>query len=218
MTATEIVERMVRADNDRIAAFVGYTGTRRYHFENESFGKRADMTVRVTCNSTGAKTFAVLDESGSGFVRRKVIRRMIDAEQEASEKREHEQTRIIPQNYDFRLIGTDITGERPAYVLEITPKTNNKFLVRGRIWVDAEDFAIARVEGSPAKSVSFWVHSVTVVQRYTRVGKLWLPVSNESLAKVRIFGPTEVRINYFDYIIGTPETGLKQVSGTLEQR
>ena len=65
----------------------------------------------------------MVSESGSGFVRNHIIRRMIDAEREASENAEHEQTGIIPQNYDFRLLGTDETEGRPSYVLKISPKT-----------------------------------------------------------------------------------------------
>ena len=205
LTADGIVARMVLADNQRLAAFAGYPGARRYHFENGKFGKSADVLVRLRCDAAGAKTFEVVDESGSPFVRNKVIRRMIDAEREASEQGEHQQTRIIPLNYDFRLLGLDTIEGRPAYVLEINPKTDNKYLVRGRIWVDAEDFAIARVEGSPARSFSFWVRSVHVVQQYKRVGPLWLPVTNESDAKVRIFGSTELKIDYFDYVLNTQQ-------------
>ena len=212
MTVNEIVDRIVRADNERLAAFAGYTGMRRYQFQNAQVGKHAEMTVRVVCTSTGAKTFEVLEESGSGFVRRKVFQKMIDAEREASEKGEHEKTRIIPENYKFRLVGFDLGGQRPAYMLEITPKTDNGFLVRGRIWVDVEDFAIARVEGSPARSVSFWVRSVHIVHQYQRFGKQWLPVTNESLATVRIFGPTEVKIEYFDYMVRPVSARLGQIS------
>ena len=75
-------------------------------------------------------------------------------------------------------------------------------MVRGRIWVDAEDFAITRLEGSPAKNPSFWIHSVQVVHRYDRFGKFWLPVSNQSRADARIFGLTEVGIEYFAYLVG----------------
>ncbi len=200
LTAPEIVERMVRADHERLSALSGYTGTRRYRFENQRFGKRAEMTVRVTCDRQGAKTFEVIAESGSGFVRHRIIRKMIDAEREASQKGEQEQTRILPANYDFRLIGTDISNGRASYVLEITPKTRNKFLICGRIWVDAEDSAIARFEGSPAKNPSFWVRSVQVVHRYERTGRFWLPVMNQSRANARIFGATDVDIEYFDYV------------------
>ena len=206
LTAPEIVERMVRADKERQAALAGYTGVRRYRFENKNFNKRAELTTHVACDSSGAKTFEVTAESGSLFVRRHIIRRMIDAEREASQKGEHEQTRIVPDNYDFRLIGTDTLDGRRSYVLEISPKTQNRFLIRGRVWVDADDFAIARIEGQPAKSPSFWIRSVQVVQRYERIGPFWLPVMNESKAEVKIFGATEVVIEYFDYFTSIRET------------
>ena len=161
LTAPEIVERMVQADNDRLAALAGYTGVRRYRFENKKSNKRAELTTRVVCDNTGAKTFEVISESGSGFVRNHIIHKMMDAEQEASQKAERQETRIIPNNYDFRLIGTEILDGRTSYVLEVNPKTRNKFLIRGRIWVDAEDFAIARVEGQPANQLPIRAFAIT---------------------------------------------------------
>jgi hypothetical protein len=201
LTVADVVDRMVQADNERVAVFSGYTGMRRYSFDNKTFKKRAEMTVRVTCASTGAKTFEVVTESGSGFVRGRIIGQMIEAERGASEKGEQQQTRIVPRNYDFRLLRTDVLEGRPQYVLEISPKTRNQYMVRGHIWVDAEDFAITRIEGSPAKNPSFWIRSIRVVHRYERIGQFWLPKSNHSRAEARIFGPTEVRIDYFDYVI-----------------
>ncbi len=200
LTAAEIVDRMVRADNERLAALSGYTGTRRYRFENKRFNKHAEMTVQVTCDSRGAKIFQVISETGSGVVRNRILRKMIDAEQEASQKGERQQTRIIPANYDFRLLGTEPLVGHISYVLEITPKTQNKFLIRGRIWVDAQDFAITRIEGKPAKNPSFWITSVQVAHRYQRVGPFWLPMRNESRAQARIFGRTDVDIEYSDYV------------------
>ena len=218
VNVTEIVEHMVQADNRRMTAFSGYTGMRRYHFANEKLNKSADMTVRVACDGTGARTFEVVAESGSGFVRTHILRRMIDAEQGASAKGPREDTRIIPRNYDFRLLHTEVMDGRPSYVLEISPKTKNQFLVRGRIWVDAEDFAITRLEGSPARNPSFWIRSVHIVHRYEHIGNFWLPVTNQSSAEAKVFGTTEVGIEYFDYLIRSaraqadPSSGL--VAGT----
>ncbi len=203
LTTPEIVERMVQADNNRLAALGGYTGVRRYRFENKKSNKRAELTTRVSCDNAGVKTFEVISETGSGFVRNHIIRKMMDAEHEASEKRERQDTRIIPANYGFTLVGTEILDGRNSYILEVDPKTRNKFLIRGRIWVDAEDFAIARVEGQPAKNPSFWIRSVQIVQRYGRTGQFWLPASNQSVAQARIFGKTEVVIDYFDYVTTT---------------
>jgi hypothetical protein len=211
LTTPEIVARLVQADNDRLAALAGYTGVRHYRFENIKYKKRAELTARMACDNAGVKTFEVMSESGSGFVRNHIIRKMMDAEQEASQKGERQDTRIIPANYDFRLIGMEVLDGRNDYVLEVNPKTPKKFLIRGRIWVDAEDFAIARVEGQPAKNPSFWIRSVQVVQRYERTGQFWLPAKNESVAQARVFGTTEVVIEYSDYVTSVHEPEKQSV-------
>jgi hypothetical protein len=197
-SAEEIVERMVQADNNRLAALARYTGIRHYRFENQKSGKNAEMTVRMSC-SDDVKTFDVVSESGSGFVRNHIIRKMIEAEQESGQKGERKESRIIPDNYDFRLVGREMSNGRDSYILELAPKKPTKFSIRGRIWVDAEDFAIARVEGQPGKNPSFWIRSVKIEQRYGRTGQFWLPSLNHSVAQARIFGTTEVIIDYSDY-------------------
>jgi outer membrane lipoprotein-sorting protein len=204
---------MVEADNRRLADLSGYTGTRRYRFENKRFNKRAEMTVRMACNSSGSKTFEVVSEDGSSVVRNRILRKMLEAETEASQSGEKQQTRMIPQNYSFRLTGTESVNGRENYVLEVTPRTKNKFLIRGRIWVDAEDFAISRVEGTPAQNPSFWIRSVEVTQRYQRVGRFWLPAANDSRAEARIFGTTEVSIEYFDYVTSDRKEQARVDSG-----
>ena len=83
----------------------------------------------------------------------------------ASENGEHEQTRIIPQNKDFRLLDSEVIEGRPSYMLEISPKTNSSFLVRGRIWVDAQVFAIMGLKAVPANTPSFWIRGVHIVHR-----------------------------------------------------
>ena len=74
LSAPEIVDRMLRADSERISMLAGYTGMRRYRFENKRVNKHAEMTVRVTCDKAGVKSFEVVEESGSGTIRRRVIR------------------------------------------------------------------------------------------------------------------------------------------------
>ena len=199
LTTPEIVDRLVQADNDRLAALAGYSGVRHYRFENKKTGKSAEMTVRMSCGSDGIKTLEVVSESGSGFVRRHIIGKMIEAETESSQKGDRKESRIVPDNYEFRLIGMEDSDGRSSYVLEINPKKPTKFAIRGRIWVDAQDFAIARVEGQPAKNPSFWIRSVKVEQRYLRTGQFWLPALNHSVAQARIFGSTEAVIEYSDY-------------------
>ncbi|MEP7366630.1 MAG: hypothetical protein ABI972_25515 [Acidobacteriota bacterium] len=112
LTTPEIVDRMLQADNDRHAALVGYSGVRRYRFENKKSGKSAEMTVRMSCGNDGIKTFEVVEESGSGFVRNHIIRKMIDAEAESS----HRQTL---RRYSREIAIFPRTGLRPVAEFEL---------------------------------------------------------------------------------------------------
>ena len=205
LTAEDVVNRMVQADEKRLSEFQGYTATRRYSLENKRVNKRAEIMVRVTCTNTGSRSFAVVSESGSSIIRTRVLRKLMEAEAEASQQDTRERNRIVPTNYDFRLAGSETTDGRLAHVLEIVPKTQNRFLIRGRIWVDAEEYAITRIEGTPARNPSFWTRSIRIVHRYGKTGPFWLPTLNHSRAEARIFGSTDVTIEYFDYLLsGTP--------------
>ncbi len=68
------------------------------------------------------------------------------------------------------MIETEPFDGRMAYVIEAIPKREDKSLFRGRIWVDTEDYALARVEGEPAKNPSFWTRKVHFVQQYYKAG------------------------------------------------
>jgi hypothetical protein len=198
-TADEVVARMMAHDEQHQAAFRGYTAQRRYVLENRNHGKRAEMLVRMICGDDGSKHFEVLSSDGWGGARKHVFPRLLDAEIEAARPAVRERSRITPENYSFAMIGTDRVRGRLAYVLEIEPKTSNKYLARGRIWVDAVEYAIMRLEGEPAKNPSFWLKSVHFVHEYDKSGSLWVPVLDRSLTDVRIFGVTEMTIEYFDY-------------------
>jgi len=98
-----------------------------------------------------------------------------------------------------------LTAEK-VYVIEATPNRKKKYLIRGTIWVDAEDFAIVRMVGVPAKNPSFWIKSVQFTHRYEKHGPFWLAVSDTSVSDARIFGTTELRIDYFDYVVNSAPT------------
>jgi hypothetical protein len=67
--------------------------------------------------------------------------------------------------------------------------------------VDAEDFAVARLEAEPAKNPSFWTKSTEVEQVYMKVSGFWLPARNHSITAIRLGGRAELTIQYNDYEI-----------------
>jgi hypothetical protein len=198
-TATEIVTRMGSHDLQRQGSIEGYAGMRRYVLDNQHLQKRAEMLVHVQGDPDGTKHFEVVSEEGWKAAHKHVLRKMLESESETSHPEARAKTRINPENYDFTIAGTEVIDGRKAYVLEISPKRKEKYLFRGRIWVDAEDYALARAEGQPAKNPSFWTKSTHFVQIYQKNGSLWFPRSTQSVTEAHIFGTTDVNIEYFDY-------------------
>ena len=199
LSADDIIARMLYRNSQREKLQGGYSGARRYVLENRKFNKRAEMLVTVNCDPDGTKHFEVVSEEGWSSANKHVLRKMLESESESSRPEVRERTSITSENYNFQLIGTDTLESRPVYIVEVLPKRQDKYLFEGRIWVDAQDFALVRAEGKPAKNPSFWIHSVNFVQLYHKSGTSWFPVSTESLTDARIFGKTAVTINYLDY-------------------
>lgn len=200
-SADEIVAKMIQRDAERRSQLQGYTSVRRYVLENVKHHKQAEMLVRMVCHQDGSKEFDIISSSGWGGARKHVFPRLLEAETEASRPGDREDSRITPQNYSFRMLRTGEIAGRRAYVIEVIPKKQTKYLMRGTIWLDAEDFTIVRIEGEPAKNPSFWIKRVQFEHKYEKHGPFWLAESDTSTSDVRIFGSTELRIDYFDYIV-----------------
>jgi len=198
-TPGEIVTRMAAHDLARQSSIQGYAGMRRYVLENQKLHKRAEMLVQVQGDQDGTKHFEVVSEDGWKSAHKHVLHKMLESEAETSRPEVRAGARLIPENYDFALVGTELVADRTAYVMEIRPKRNEHYLFEGRIWVDAEDYALVRAEGEPAKKPSFWTKSIHFVQVYQKSGPVWFPVSTQSVTEARLFGTTNVSIEYFDY-------------------
>lgn len=199
-SADEVIARMFAHDVQRETAAKGYTGNRQYVLENHGFDKQARMAVSITCGPDGTKNFQVVSEQGWESANTRVLRKMLESESETSRPPVRPKARITSDNYAFQWIKAAPLEGRLAYVIDVIPKRQDAYLFRGRIWVDAEDYALARVEGEVAKSPSFWIRSVHFTQEYRKSGEYWFPWSTTSISEARIFGRTEVDIHHFDYL------------------
>ncbi len=197
-----MIERVVAMNGLRAKALETYSSIRSYHLECHCLShKEADMVVRVDYQAPDKKAFTIVSESGSGTVRNKVFKKLLDAEQESLSEENQKRSAISLQNYTFQVSDYQKTDTDEFYVLVAEPRNKNKFLFRGHIWVDPKDFAITRVEGQPAVNPSWWTLKTDFKRRNQKVGDFWLPVSNESETKVRIFGTADLTISYSDYQI-----------------
>jgi outer membrane lipoprotein-sorting protein len=208
----DVVAKMLQQDEQRQADFAGYTATRHYVATNKN--RHAEMVARVDCSGDGVEQFQIVSENGSGTIRQYVFHKLLNEEADASRQERRDRTRITPQNYTFQIVRQDVLDTGPAYVLTVHPKSENKFLMRGTIWVDARDYSIVRIDGQPARSPSFWLHSVHFVRTYRKVAQMWLTSSIHSTEEIRLFGPAELWIETSDYVLKSPTNHLAQTGRT----
>lgn len=213
LSLEDVLARMAAHNEARVAALKHYSSARRYTLRNHRFGTSAQLDVEMHYQHPGTKAFQVVSEQGSRIIRDRVLKRMIEAELEAARPETQASTQITPRNYTFQLLATELRGARRCYVLEALPKVPKKFLFRGRIWVDSEDFAIVRIQGGPALNPSFWIRKTSFVHEYQKFGSFWLPVANRSTTDALLFGRTEVGIEYSLYRISEADPGKKGATG-----
>jgi len=157
------------------------------------------MVVTLDYRSPNTKNFSIVSQSGSKFIIDHVFKKLLEGEQEASNQENKRRTALDSTNYNFTLAGYEATPEGHCYVIEVAPKTNNKYLYRGKIWVDARDFAVARIEVEPAKNPSFWIKRTEIRHQYVKVGDFWLPAVNHTQSWIRLGGRADLSIEYKDY-------------------
>src|SRR5215469_7890799 len=133
LSADEVMHRGVQMNEQRAIALETYTSIRSYPLECRGLShKTADMVVRVEYDAPNKKVFTIVSESGSGTVRSRVFKKLLEAEQESTREENQERTSITPQNYTFQLTDYQKVDGNEFYVIEVRPVTKNKFLFRGR--------------------------------------------------------------------------------------
>src|ERR1700692_2750424 len=203
MPVEQIARRLEEKNAQRAAALNQFSSTRIYHMQYRGFpsDREAEMVVNVTYQAPNSKQFHVVSQTGSKFVIDRVFKKLLEGEQEAANDENRKHTALNRENYDFTFAGYENGPDGPEYVLNLLPKTRNKFLYRGKIWVDAKDFAVVRIEGEPARNPSFWIKKTEVKHRYAKVSDFWLPAENHTESVIRLGGQANLWIEYKDYKI-----------------
>ena len=206
LSVDQVVNNLVRKDAERAQALRHYESTRVYRLAYRGFpGDRdAEMTVEATYDSPSTKNFKVISQKGSKLIIDRVFKRLLESEKEAVETEMHARTLLNRYNYDFAFVGFESPGVNSSdkgaqYVLAVYPKTKSKYLYRGKVWVDATDFAVSRIEAEPAQNPSFWTKKSEIHHEYMKVQDFWLPRRNESVSYIRLGGRATLTIEYSNY-------------------
>ena len=193
----EVLTRMEVRIEQQFAALDSYRARRRYSAAHPLLGDSVYLLVEEHYRTPGEKEFQVLDRGGPAAIQKRLFSRLMQAEIDTSPEEERRAVDICRRNYQFTFQEYDATAR--AYVFQVEPRTSNPYLMRGKIWVNAEDFAVQRVEGEPAKRHSFWVRRTHFVHEFGKFGDFWFPVYHHSKSKIFPFGSATLEITYYDY-------------------
>ena len=181
---------------------IPYSAIRRLEAENRKTGRKGWMEVRTTLDRDGILTITVLSEGGSEQIRNKVLRAALQAEQDVVRRRGWTPA-AGADNYECGEAQLERSG---LLRLPLRPKEKSRHLVVGDLFMQPATRDVVSVKGRLAKSPSFWISRVDVEWTYRRVHKQQvLPVSLESTANVKMFGPSTFRMTYdYESVDGEP--------------
>jgi len=214
VTSDEIVAKMLERNRLRSEQLRRYSAVRTYEIRNSEGKLAAQAVVRMDYQAPDKKLFNKTSEKGSGIVRHLVFDRLIQSESETSSGREHRNSAITTANYTFTLSGEEDVGPYHCFVLEAAPKSKEKYLFEGKIWIDAQDFAIVKIAGHPAKKPSFWINRADFVRQYQRIDDFWLPCRDETSVEVKIYGRRVFTVDHRQYVIN-PANPVQAEAGDM---
>jgi hypothetical protein len=207
VTADQIVAEVIKHNELRNTELRTYSAVRTYQVKDTSGTIKASKTVRMEYVAPDTKKFENISADGSVVVRDLVFDRLMETEAATAGTHERRDVSITPANYTFQLLGQDDIGAHHCYVLEASPKREDKYLFSGQIWIDSTDFAVVKIAGHPAKHPSFWVTRADFVRQFEKVGDFWLPSRDETSVDVRLYGTKILSIEHrIDSVNGVTNT------------
>lgn len=205
-----IAERLMQHNARRAEQLRGFEGVRHYSVEYTGIGStKAGMDVKLLYTAPGEKKFTIQSESGSKLLIGRVLKRLLETEQEAgSDQANRDAVALSTSNYRLTLLGCEPAEARDLYVMKIEPLRNSKFLYRGTLWIDSQDYAVTRIDAEPAKNPSFWIKRTRILQHYQKIEGFYLPELNQTESDIRLGGKALLTIRYQDYKLASGAAAL----------
>jgi hypothetical protein len=209
----QIFTELVAHNELRSAALLEYTALRTYQVIDLAGKVHAQEVGRMEYRAPDKKTFVTISEEGSAAVRHLALNPLIASEIEAAAGKEHHDSSITPANYTLDLLGEQQVGPYRCFVAQAIPKRRDKYLFEGKVWIDVKDYAVVRIEGHPAKKLSFWIERADFVRQYQKIGGFWLPQRDETFVHVRLYGKHVLTIVHQDYAVIDKNESVQNVDG-----
>jgi hypothetical protein len=163
------------------------------HLTAENGGRKAWLDAITEYSPETGFRYEITGEGGSGYIRSRVFKALLDAEQDVIARGETARSSLAPSNYTFQANGIDSDG---LVNVLLSPRRKERVLVAGMMALNPADGALVRLQGRLAKNPSFWIKDVDIVRSYARVHGAVVPVSLDTRAQVKFLGEATLRMTY----------------------
>lgn len=190
-----IVSRMMAAQQHNRLQARPFTVKRDYQLLDRQQEQKAQVVAHITYMPPDHKEYQIV--SSHGGLGEKILRDVLNKETE--EPRDPDRKELSAANYNFEFLGNTQLDGRSCYLIGIKPKRDDKELLRGQLWVDAENYNVRRIEGHPAKNPSWWIRDLQVLMTFADVDGMWLRTFTYAVANVRFKGTYEMVSRDLEY-------------------
>jgi hypothetical protein len=196
------VDAAVKARIDGISAYIVTEHYAVYRNHDETHPV-AEMTVKTEYRKESGKSYTILSQSGSEFIRNHVLEPVLDREKTLNLPGIREASWITSANYEMKLKpgGVQRMDGRDCLALAISPRRKATNMIEGTLWVDARDGEIVRLEGSATQSPSIFTGPAQVMRQYVSVNGFAMATQARAVSDSFLLGQTVVTIDYRNYQI-----------------
>lgn len=155
--------------------------------------KRGKLQALRTITKLGKITWDRLNFTGDNTIKKDVIARYIQAEQESQDTGKFA---ITPENYKFKYKGRETRDDKEVHIFQVNPRKKQVGFFKGEIWVDASTYLPLRESGQFVKNPSVFLKKVNFVRVYEIRDGISVPKHVESVVETRFWGKAEMLIDY----------------------
>jgi hypothetical protein len=198
-----IVHGVDASVKNRIDHLAAYTVTEHYAVfrGKDETHPAAEMLVKTTYRKQTGKSYEIVSQSGSSIWRNEVLGTLLDNEKRMSRPGNVETALLNSTNYEMKLDANpqEQLNGRDCLVLDINPRRGSQFLFKGKLWVDAQDYAIVQLRGTASKSAFFLASAADVTRQYDEISGLPMATHAQATSGSSLLGQTVVKIDYTNY-------------------
>ena len=198
----DLVQRIDSAQSARETDLAAYRVTEHYYvLRNGNTQPVADAVVQTVYKRGEGKTYTVTSRSGSSFLQRNLIDRVLTEEKNISSGDLRKSVLVTSANYTMEFVRAEQVAGRDCFVVKLTPKRKSPYLVNGQVWIDAHTYDIVHIEGRPSAAPSMWVGLPMIRRDYQQLQGFSMAREARSESKNFLFGTTVLKIDYNNYQI-----------------